>query len=358
MEVNNGCISDRIVTFQTARPFALNHDYGRKGNSEFTPENSCLEDFRLFLGGISATDSPAWYLYPFHCWIYKIKFNIPRSLIWSSQTMPFFSRFEDELQSLSTLWMLISRIFCGRSYVCKIFGSEQLDTSKHTIPDSCHHFLLGSTRACLGSLKQGWLADCPHIWWCELNISLCNPTEKNRTKENPGFSLDFADFLEGIKECSKCIRWFWGRFPPSLCRNFGLVNFMTQTEKFVVHSTTTCCFLEAHKGWSEKRQSEGRNGSSPEFFSNKNRRSGHWKQAGGFFFCCHSKKSGSFFLVLSQNKNPPGQCVAWDAGKQRKLTQLSGRGDEISISQVFGYRWFVLEVREVSWWKPHPPKFK
>ena len=59
MEVNNGCISDRIVTFQTARPFALNHDYGRKGNSEFTPENSCLEDFRLFLGGISATDSPA-----------------------------------------------------------------------------------------------------------------------------------------------------------------------------------------------------------------------------------------------------------------------------------------------------------
>lgn len=122
-------------------------------------------------------------------------FNIPRSLIWSSHKMPFFSRFEDKLQSLSTLWMLISRNFCGRSYVLQTFGSEQLDTSKHTIPDSCHHFLLGLTRACLGSLKQGWLADCHHIWWCELNISLCNPTEKNRTKENPGFSLDFADFL-------------------------------------------------------------------------------------------------------------------------------------------------------------------
>ena len=139
---------------------------------------------------------------------------------------------------------------------------------------------------------------------------------------------------------------FWGRFPPYLCRNFGLVNLMTQPEKFVVHSTTTGCILKLTRVGQKRDSRRDGTGEPGIFFQQKIEDPDTLQASRLLFFFAIWKKSGSFFLCCLKTKNPPGQCVAWDAGKQRKLTQLSGRGDEISsISQVFGYRWFVLEVR-------------
>ena len=92
--MENGCISNRIVTFQISRHYPLNHDYGRKGTC-FTPSKMCLTPTPRILGSsLGSSDVKMERSIPFFgvAWrgVHVESFRARKSGAWSKHIFGFF----------------------------------------------------------------------------------------------------------------------------------------------------------------------------------------------------------------------------------------------------------------------------